>query len=69
MTAVRDEWVRRDPRPGEAAAGRDKPVRIVMKRFVDATGQPCLVVHERRVVTLKSWRKWYKRTGAHEVSL
>jgi len=53
-----------DPRPGDEAAGRDKPVRRVEKLFTDATGAPWMIYSERRCVSVKTWGWWFKRTGA-----
>ncbi len=55
-----------DPQPGDVAEVRERPDRTVTLRFTDATGQECIWYTETRCIPVKSWTRWYKRSGAFE---
>lgn len=54
-----------DPQVGDVAVRREFPSRKVVLTFTDAAGYPCLHYTETRCVSVKQWKRWIKRTGAH----
>ena len=54
-----------DPRAGDVAELRERPDRLIMLRFTDATGQECIHYAETKCITVAAWKRWMSRTGAY----